>query len=206
MPRESKKNSEPFHSSVTMTTGPTGTAGRTFAEDSAIRRHALELRDGNARSSRPLAQYELDLAALDLTLDATGASLDIARGLSLVDLRISGTHWVRTFDGYWQANRLSVPARQLWESSEGFGGRGLALTTMRGINYAGLLVDTYQLYDAAANDRPDEAVVNGVDVAVGVGSVFVPPLGIGYFVGKGVGTLMFSEPNPTSVFDRLGNQ
>jgi hypothetical protein len=68
------------------------------------------------------------------------------------------------------------------------------------------MIDAYQLYDAAANHRPDEAMFNGVDVAVGIGSIFVPPLGIGYFLGKGVGTLMSPEPEPTSVFDRLGNQ
>jgi hypothetical protein len=61
-------------------------------------------------------------------------------------------------------------------------------------------------FQSAQTVRPDEAVVNGVDVAVGIGSIFVPPLGVGYFIGKGVGTLMFPEPPPTSVFDRLGNQ
>lgn len=101
---------------------------------------------------------------------------------------------------------MSVPARQLWESSDGFGGRGLPLTLMRGVNYGALLVDGYQLYNSAANNRSDEAVLNGVDVGVGIGSMFVPPLGVGYFIGKGVGTLMFPEPPPTSVFDRLGNQ
>lgn len=77
---------------------------------------------------------------------------------------------------------------------------------MRGVNYGALLVDGYQLYNSAANNRSDEAVLNGVDVGVGIGSMFVPPLGVGYFIGKGVGTLMFPEPPPTSVFDRLGNQ
>lgn len=94
-----------------------------------------------------------------------------------------------------------VSLRSLRNSDLGWGGSLAARNAVRAGSYLSVGYSGYQTWDAASRGDRGSAVYGAFETVIGAAGIAVPPLGVGYFMGKKAGEMMWPENAPITLND-----